>query len=167
MQMYMPISEWIHNEIMDYVCGYTNILLYAYFVKAGKLLENKTQWLCKRLAGPIIPLSWSNMVWKKGFTYGCGRWGAVNSHSPVCWVIFGMVTPEQPNHRKILVQACSWPVRRQSFAKYVGSQPHHAELFTAPDEFLGLCSLFFQATFPLQFGSFWMQCSRRLAQRPW
>ena len=112
----MPISEWIHNEIMDYVCGYTNILLYAYFVKAGKLLENKTQWLCKRLAGPIIPLSWSNMVWKKGFTYGCGRWGAVNSHSPVCWVIFGMVTPEQPNHRVILVQACSWPVRRQSLS---------------------------------------------------
>ena len=37
------------------------------------------------------------------------------SDSPVCWVIFGMVTPKQPNNGVILEQACSWPVRRQSF----------------------------------------------------
>ena len=27
--------------------------------------------------------------------YGCCRRGAVNSHSPVCWAIFGMVTPKR------------------------------------------------------------------------
>ena len=42
--------------------------------------------------------------------------GGVNNHFPVYWAIFGVVTNEQTNNQVILVQACSWPVRRQSFA---------------------------------------------------
>ena len=49
---------------------------------------------------------------KTGLTYG-----AVNNHFPVYLAIFAMVTNNQPNNWVILEQACSWPVRRQSFAK--------------------------------------------------
>ena len=78
-----------------------------------KLKINKTQCqLCKRLAGPIISLSWS----VKGFhIYGSDHWGAVSNHFPVYEAIFGMVTnkqtPEQPGGPR---EACYWPV--QSFA---------------------------------------------------
>ena len=71
--------------------------------------------LCKRMAG-LIPHSWSNMVWKRVSPMDVVAWGQF-SHSPVCVLsFFGMVTPKQPNNRVILEQACSWPVRRQSFA---------------------------------------------------
>ena len=49
---------------------------------------------------------------KTGLTYG-----AVNNHFPVYLAIFAMVTNNQPINWVILEQACSWPVRRQSFAK--------------------------------------------------
>ena len=42
---------------------------------------NKTQCqLCKRLAGPIIPLSWSG---KEVHIYGCDHWGTASNHFPV------------------------------------------------------------------------------------
>ena len=91
-----------------------------------RCLSDKTQCqLSKRLAGPIIPLSlwfviimvmvWCGLVWKRvSFIYGCDTKG-VNNHLPVYHAIFAMVTKTQPNNRFILEQACSWPLRRQSF----------------------------------------------------
>ena len=49
------------------------------------------------------------------------HYGAVNNHFPVYKAILGLGTNNQPsdqtNNRVILEQACSWPVRSQSFAK--------------------------------------------------
>ena len=68
---------------------------------------NKTQCqLCKRLAGPFIPLSWSG----KRVTLWMWSLGGSSNHFPVYWAIFGMVTNKRTNdNRVILVQACSWP----------------------------------------------------------
>ena len=47
---------------------------------------------------------------------GLCHYGAVNNHFLVYKAIFGMVKTKRTNNRVILEQACSWPVRRQSFA---------------------------------------------------
>ena len=60
-------------------------------------------------------LVWSDL--EKGITYGCDHYGAVSNHFPVYSAICGMVTTERTNNWVILEQACSWPVRRQSFAR--------------------------------------------------
>ena len=56
----------------------------------------------------------SFLVWKK---YHLWMWSLWDSKQPFSCV-FSLVTPKQTNERPkvILVQACSWPVRRQSFA---------------------------------------------------
>ena len=60
---------------------------------------NKTQCqLSKRLAGPIIPLSWSGL--EKGFNHGCSHQGAVNNHClSLYWAIYGMVTTNEQNEQ--------------------------------------------------------------------
>ena len=51
------------------------------FQTSLQIRTNKTQCLpCKGLAGPIIPLSFSGLVWKKGFAYGFDHFDAVNNH---------------------------------------------------------------------------------------
>ena len=72
---------------------------------------NKTRCqLCKRLAWPMIPLSWSGLVWKRVSTMNViTRGQSTPIYFPVYWAIFGMV------------QACSWPVKRRSFAIIVPS----------------------------------------------
>ena len=81
--------------------------------------KNKTQCqLCKRLAGPFIPLSWSCVVWKRVSLW---MWplGGSSNHFPVYWAIFGMVTNKRTNdNRVILVQACFWPVWEGSLLQY-------------------------------------------------
>ena len=68
------------------------------------------------LGHPFLFLVWSG----KGFHFECDHLGAVNNHFPVYWAIFGMVTTNKhPNNQVILVQACPWPVRRQSFAIFL------------------------------------------------
>ena len=67
-----------------------------------------------RLANYSSFHSWSGL--EKSFTFSFGHFGAVNSYFPLYLAIFGMVTPNRQNNQVILVQACSWPVRRQSFA---------------------------------------------------
>ena len=58
--------------------------------------------------------------------------GAVNNHFPVYLAIFGMVaTNNRPNNQVILVQVCSWPVRRQSFAM-CGSFAELSNIFILP-----------------------------------
>ena len=76
---------------------------------------NKTQCqLCKRLAGPFIPLSWSFLVWKRVSLWMWSLGGSSN-HFPVYWAIFGMVTNKrQPGDPRASLLLTS--VRRQSFA---------------------------------------------------
>ena len=54
----------------------------------------------------------SFLVWSGPY----GTFRVVNSHFSVYLAILGMATPEQPTNWVIQVQACSLPVRRQSFA---------------------------------------------------
>ena len=79
--------------------------------------DNKTQCqLCKRLAGPIIPLYWSGLVSKRVSAIDVII-RVVNSHFSVYLAIFGKVTTnKQATIRVIQKQAWSWPVKRQSFA---------------------------------------------------
>ena len=58
----------------------------------------------------------SCLVWKRFLTYGC-------DHEAIScvWDHFqdgDKGTPEHPHNRVILEQACSWPLRRPSFALY-------------------------------------------------
>ena len=69
--------------------------------------------LCKRLAGPVIPLSWSSVVWK-GFHLGCDHYGAVKNHI-LCIRPFSAW--HQPTKRttgwsycKITHDQCEWAV---------------------------------------------------------
>ena len=81
--------------------------------------QNKTQrQLCKRLAEPFISFSWSCLVWKRVSLW---MWSLGGRQQPFSCVLgnfrHGDKQPtKQPNNQVILVQACSWPVRRQSFA---------------------------------------------------
>ena len=86
----------------------------------NKHCTNKTQCQpCKRLAWPIIPNSWSSLVWKRVSPMDVIALGQSTT-------IFLCITPFsvwwQPNYQTtkwvILVQACPWPVRRQSFARW-------------------------------------------------
>ena len=64
----------------------------------------------QRLAGPFIPLSWCG----KGFTLDV----ITRGQSTTIFLRIGrMVANEQTNSQVILVQACSWSMRRQCFAK--------------------------------------------------
>ena len=57
------------------------------------------------------------MVWsEKGCTYGCDHYRAVNNNT-LCRFSVWWQPNIHLNNRVILLQACSWPVRRQSFAK--------------------------------------------------
>ena len=73
---------------------------------------NKTQrQLCKRLAGPFIPFSWSCLVWKKSFILDM----ITRGQSTTIFLCIGPFsawsrTNKQTNNRVILVQACPWPV---------------------------------------------------------
>ena len=61
---------------------------------------------------------WSDLKWKKSFTYGFDHLDAVNNHFLLYKAIWAWWQPnERTNNRVILEQACSCPVRRQSFAK--------------------------------------------------
>ena len=64
---------------------------------------NKTQCqLCKRLAGPIFPLSWSRMFWERVSTMDLIAKGqSRKNHFPENWAISGMVT----NNRAL---RCPW-----------------------------------------------------------
>ena len=87
--------------------------MYLGFEKTNK--KQDTVSTVHKLAWPIFPHSWSGL--EKGITYWCDHHGADNNHLHTCVLgHFGMVTTNQPNNRVILVQACSCPVRRQSFA---------------------------------------------------
>ena len=85
-----------------------------------------------RLFAPAVVGSWQTQdpvstMQKTGLTYG-----AVNNHFPVYLAIFGMVTTNnRPNNQVILVQVCSWPVRRQSFAM-CGSFAELSNIFILP-----------------------------------
>ena len=74
---------------------------------------NKTQrQLCKRLAGPLIPFSWSCLVWKRVSLW---LWSLRGSQQPFSSVLGHFrhgdeQTNERTNNQVILVQACSWPV---------------------------------------------------------
>ena len=50
----------------------------------------------QNLVGPIIPLSWSNMVWKRVSPMDVAARGQLTAIL-LCWVVFGMVTPKQSN----------------------------------------------------------------------
>ena len=68
-------------------------------------MKNKAQCqLCKRLAEPFIPLSWS----RKGFHFGCDHYGAAISHFLVYWAIFGMVASnKQPGDPSVSLHLTS------------------------------------------------------------
>ena len=83
----------------------------------NKHCTNKTQCQpCKRLAWPIIPNSWSSLVWKRVSPMDVIALGQST-------IIFLCIRPYsawwQPNVNP--AQACSGPVRRQSFAKIQGA----------------------------------------------
>ena len=60
---------------------------------------------------------WSDLKWKKSFTYGFDHLDAVNNHFLVCKAIWAWWQPnERTNNQVILEQACSCPVKRQFFA---------------------------------------------------
>ena len=68
--------------------------------------EDKTQCqLCKRLAGPIIPLFWSNMVWKRVSLIDVVARGQLTAIFLYVGPFFGMVTPKQSTNWVILEQA--------------------------------------------------------------
>ena len=83
--------------------------------------RNKTQrQLCKRLAGPFIPFSWSCLVWKRVLLW---IWSLGGSQQPF-FCVFGHFqhgdeqTNKRTNNRVILVQACPWPVWEGSLLQY-------------------------------------------------
>ena len=99
--------------------------------------KNKTQCqLCKRLAGPFIPLSWYCLVWKRVSLW---MWPRGGSQQPFSCVLGHFPhgdkqTNERTNNQMILVQACSWPVwDRQSFAMTNCQKFWHLELRTQWD----------------------------------
>jgi len=68
---------------------------------------------------------WSDLKWKKSFTYGFDHLDAVNNHFLLYKAIWAWWQPnERTNNRVILEQACSCPVRRQSLQKVDFSTPH-------------------------------------------
>ena len=102
--------------------------------------EDKTQCqLCKRLTGPIITLFWSNMVWKRVSPMDVVARGQLTAFLLCIRSFLAWLHPNtQTNIRVILVQACSWPVRRQYFAKFelgfhlASTRPLFCNLLTAP-----------------------------------
>ena len=79
---------------------------------------NKTQCqLCKRLAGPFIPLSWSCLVWKRILLW---LWSIGGRQQPFSCVLGHFRHGhEQTNNGVNLVQACSWPVWEGSLLQYL------------------------------------------------
>ena len=77
------------------------------------LVTNKTQCqLCKRLAAPIIHLSWSCLVWKR-VSLWMSSLGAVNNHVLGHFRHGDEQTNKQTNRRPTgwsCLQACFWPV---------------------------------------------------------
>ena len=82
--------------------------------------QNKTQrQLCKRLAGPFIPFSWSCLVWKRVSLW---MWSLGGSQQPFSCVLghFRHGDEESNNwttSQVILEQASSWPVWEGSLCK--------------------------------------------------
>ena len=75
---------------------------------------DKTQCqLCKRLAEPFIPLSWSCLVSKRVSLW---MWSPGGSQQPFSCVLGPFSARSRPTNQVILEQACS-SLRRQSFAK--------------------------------------------------
>ena len=77
--------------------------------------------LCKRLTRPIIPHSWSGLVWKRVSPLDVIDHRAHSTAIYVYWAIFSMVPPnqknKQTNNQVFLVKAWSWrKVKRQSVA---------------------------------------------------
>ena len=75
---------------------------------------------------------------EKSITQGCDHYGAVNNHFPVYLSVFGVAPGDnQMNNRTnnwvILVQACSWLVRRKSFA--IGEHGKHVKMDNLEDMF--------------------------------
>ena len=71
--------------------------------------------LCKRLTWPIIPHSWSGLVWKR--ISSMDVWSLWGSQQPSSCVLGHFRhSNKQPTNQVILVQACSLPARGQSFA---------------------------------------------------
>ena len=64
-------------------------------MQTGPSVSQAKDWLDQLFLSPGL---------EKGFTYVCGRYGAVNNHFPVYWAIFGMVTNERTNNQVILEQ---------------------------------------------------------------
>ena len=88
------------------------------FIVALILCINKTQrQLCKRLAGPFIPFSWSCLVWKRVLLW---IWSLAGSQQPFFCVLGHFChgdeqTNEQPGDPRASLPLTS--VKRQSFAK--------------------------------------------------
>ena len=88
---------------------------------SAEIIENKTQrQLCKRLAGPFIPFSWSCLVWKRVSLW---MWSLGGSQQPFSCVLGHFQhgdeqTNERTNNQVILVQACSWPVWERSLLQF-------------------------------------------------
>ena len=71
--------------------------------------------LCKKLTWPIIPHSWSGLVWKR--ISSMDVWSLWGSQQPSSCVLGHFRhSNKQPTNQVILVQACSLPARGQSFA---------------------------------------------------
>ena len=67
-----------------------------------------------------IPHSWSFLVWKKGITYWCDHWSLWGLSTPLSCVLRHFRHSEnQPIEQSILVQACSYPVRRQTYENFL------------------------------------------------
>ena len=64
--------------------------------------------LCNRLAGPIIPFSWSNVVWKRISHWMWTFWGSQKRFS--CVLGHFRHGDNRTTNRLILMQTCSWPV---------------------------------------------------------
>ena len=89
--------------------------------------KNKTQrQLCKRLAGPFIPFSWSCLVWKRVLLW---IWSLGGSQQPFfCVLGHFRHGHEQTNNRVILVQACPWPVWEGSLLQFLCPLFYHSSL---------------------------------------
>ena len=109
--VFQKTSEPVMNSTSNNTEGREMVTFYEYWVY-------KTQCqLCKRLAGPFIPLSWSCLVWKRILLW---MWSLGGRQQPFSCVLGHFrqgdkQTNEQPGEPSASLLLTS--VRRQSFAK--------------------------------------------------
>ena len=89
-----------------------NIVKCEIMIKTRTSVNDAKDWLDQLFLFP-------GLVWKTFFYLECGHWGG-QSKAIFMWMrpfSAWWRTNNQTSNWMILVQACSWPVRRQSFAK--------------------------------------------------